>query len=58
VHLNPIRIINKIDPCKEVEGFHPVNMLSTMIPDIQATKYPMCLPEALFEMFKEAGMQV
>jgi methylenetetrahydrofolate dehydrogenase (NADP+) / methenyltetrahydrofolate cyclohydrolase len=58
VHLNPIRIINKIDPCKEVEGFHPVNMLSTLIPDIQTTKYPMCLPAALFEMFKEAGMQV
>ena len=57
-HLNPIRIINKIDPCKEVEGFHPVNMLSTLIPDIQTTKYPMCLPTALFEMFREAGMQI
>lgn len=58
LHLNPIRIINKIDPCKEVEGFHPVNMMNTLIPDIQTTKYPMCLPAALFEMFKEAGMQV
>jgi methylenetetrahydrofolate dehydrogenase (NADP+)/methenyltetrahydrofolate cyclohydrolase len=57
-HLNPIRIINKIDPCKEVEGFHPVNMLSTLIPDIQTTKYPMCLPAALFEMFREAGIQI
>jgi methylenetetrahydrofolate dehydrogenase (NADP+)/methenyltetrahydrofolate cyclohydrolase len=57
-HLNPIRIINKIDPCKEMEGFHPVNMLSTLIPDIQTTKYPMCLPAALFEMFSETGMQV
>jgi methylenetetrahydrofolate dehydrogenase (NADP+)/methenyltetrahydrofolate cyclohydrolase len=57
-HLNPIRIINKIDPCKEMEGFHPVNMLSTLIPDIQTTKYPMCLPAALFEMFRETGMQV
>ena len=57
-HLNPIRIINKIDPYKEVEGFHPVNMMNTLIPDLQTTKYPMCLPAALFEMFKEAGMQV
>ncbi len=57
-HLNPIRIVNKIDPCKEMEGFHPVNMLSTLIPDIQTTKYPMCLPAALFEMFRETGMQV
>jgi len=56
-HLNPIRIINKIDPCKEVEGFHPANMLSMLIPELQTSKYPMCLPAALFEMFGEAGMQ-
>jgi len=52
--LNPVRIVNMIDPVKEVEGFHPVNMMNTMIPDIQTGKYPMCLPEALFEMFREA----
>lgn len=57
-HLNPIRIVNRIDPSKEVEGFHPLNMLSTLVPDIQTAKYPMCLPEALFEMFREAGMIV
>jgi methylenetetrahydrofolate dehydrogenase (NADP+)/methenyltetrahydrofolate cyclohydrolase len=56
--LNPIRIINKVDPAKEVEGFHPVNMMGTLIPDIQTAIYPMCLPSALFEMFKEAGMRM
>jgi methylenetetrahydrofolate dehydrogenase (NADP+) / methenyltetrahydrofolate cyclohydrolase len=56
-HLNPIRIINKIDRNKEVEGFHPENMLSTLIPDIHTDKYPMCLPTALIEMFKDAGVQ-
>jgi methylenetetrahydrofolate dehydrogenase (NADP+) / methenyltetrahydrofolate cyclohydrolase len=55
--LNPVRIVNRIDPAKEVEGFHPVNMMSTMIPDIQTGRYPMCLPEALFEMFREAEIQ-
>ncbi|MCX6265905.1 MAG: hypothetical protein NTW16_00905 [Bacteroidetes bacterium] len=55
--LNPIRIVNRIDPAREVEGFHPVNMMSTMIPDIQTSRYPMCLPEALFEMFREADVQ-
>ena len=55
-YLNPIRIINRIDRDKEVEGFHPENMLSTLIPDIQTNKYPMCLPSALVEMFKEAGV--
>jgi len=53
-HLNPVRIVNRIDPMKEVEGFHPVNMMGTMIPDIHTNTYPMCLPTALFEMFREA----
>lgn len=57
-HLNPIRIINKIDWNKEVEGFHPQNMLSTLIPDIQTTKYPMCLPAALIELLKDAEVQL
>lgn len=56
-HLNPIRIINRINPAKEVEGFHPQNMLSTLIPDIKTEIYLMCLPTALVEMFKETGVQ-
>ena len=58
LHLNPIRIVNKIDPGKEVEGFHPENMIGTLIPELKTNKYPMCLPAALFEMFKEAGVEV
>lgn len=58
LHLNPIRIINRIDPDKEVEGFHPQNMLGTLIPDINNNKYPMCLPTALFELFKENDVQI
>jgi methylenetetrahydrofolate dehydrogenase (NADP+)/methenyltetrahydrofolate cyclohydrolase len=57
-HLIPIRIVNKINPEKEVEGFHPQNMMGNLIPEIQSNNYPMCLPAALFEMFKEAGMQI
>jgi methylenetetrahydrofolate dehydrogenase (NADP+)/methenyltetrahydrofolate cyclohydrolase len=58
MQLNPVRIVNRIDPAKEVEGFHPVNMMGTMIPDIQTNRYPMCLPSALFEMFREAGVHM
>jgi methylenetetrahydrofolate dehydrogenase (NADP+)/methenyltetrahydrofolate cyclohydrolase len=58
LQLNPIRIVNKIDPGKEVEGFHPENMMGTLIPELKTNKYPMCLPAALFEMFKEAGVEV
>lgn len=57
-HLNSVRITNRIDPDKEVEGFHPQNMLSTMMPDAQEGKYPMCLPTALYELFKNGGVQV
>ncbi len=56
-HLNPIRIVNRVKPEKEVEGFHPQNMLSTLIPDIQSEIYPMCLPTALFEMIKETQIK-
>jgi len=56
-HLNPLRIVNRIDRNKEVEGFHPLNMLSTMMPDVREEIYPMCLPTALVEMFGEAGVR-
>ena len=57
-HLIPIRIVNKIKPEKEVEGFHPQNMMGNLIPEIQSNNYPMCLPTALIEMFNEAGVQI
>ncbi len=58
IHLNSVRITNRIDPDKEIEGFHPKNMLSTLMPDARENKYPMCLPTALFELFKNGGVQV
>ena len=57
-HLNPVRIVNRISPIKEVEGFHPQNMINTMIPDLGTARYPMCLPAALYEMFKEAELKI
>jgi methylenetetrahydrofolate dehydrogenase (NADP+)/methenyltetrahydrofolate cyclohydrolase len=57
-HLVPVRIVNRIDPAKEVEGFHPVNMMGTMIPELETNRYPMCLPTALFEMISEADVHL
>lgn len=51
-HLIPVRIMNRIDPRKEVEGFHPQNMINTLMPDIAENAYPMCLPTALYELIK------
>ncbi len=55
--LSPIRIMNKIDPRKEVEGFHPQNILGALMPEIRQNNYPMCLPTALSELFKHNGIQ-
>jgi len=57
-HLIPVRIVNRIDPRKEVEGFHPLNMMGTLMPDIVEQSYPMCLPTALYELFKSNEIQV
>ena len=56
-HLNAMRISNSIIAEKEVEGFHPMNMLGTMLPEVMPVNYPMCLPAALGEIFKEAGIR-
>jgi methylenetetrahydrofolate dehydrogenase (NADP+) / methenyltetrahydrofolate cyclohydrolase len=52
-HLNPLLMAGKIDPRKEVEGFHPLNLAGTLMPDINLNPYPMCLPAALEEIFRE-----
>jgi methylenetetrahydrofolate dehydrogenase (NADP+)/methenyltetrahydrofolate cyclohydrolase len=57
-HLNPILVENLIRPEKEVEGFHPMNMLGTMLPEIGINPYPMCLPSALKEILTEEGVSV
>jgi len=56
-HLVPVRIVNRIDPKKEVEGFHPQNMMKSLMPDIATDAYPMCLPTALGELFKSNGIK-
>lgn len=57
-HLNPIKIIESINRDKEIEGFHPMNVLDTLINGVYNAKYPMCLPVALFELFKNEGIKI
>ena len=57
-HLVPARIMNRIDPKKEVEGFHPQNMIKTLMPDIAEDAHPMCLPSALYELFRSNEVNV
>ena len=57
-HLDAFRIMGRIDPDKEVEGFHPKNLMGTILPEAHNNKYPMCLPTALIEIFREGNIQV
>ncbi len=57
-HINAIRIIERIDKDKEVEGFHPQNVLETLTKGVYNTKYPMCLPAAVLELFENANVQI
>lgn len=52
-YLNPLRIINRVDPAKEIEGFHPSNMMNALFPDIYDVKFHMCLPTALSLLFQK-----
>lgn len=55
-HINAIRIINHIDPMKEVEGFHSSHLVNMLARDLRKIRYPMVLPTALNELFVEAGI--
>lgn len=57
-HLNPMLVEERISPDKEVEGFHPLNMMSAMVPELPARPFSMCLPEALSEIFREEGVAI
>lgn len=56
-HINAIRIINRIDPSKEIEGFHTNHLQTMLARDVQHTRYPMVLPTALDELLKNAGIR-
>lgn len=58
LHMNAIKITQSIDPAKEVEGFHPLNIIETVVNGIEKSRYPMCLPMALFELFKKEEIVV
>jgi methylenetetrahydrofolate dehydrogenase (NADP+) / methenyltetrahydrofolate cyclohydrolase len=54
--LNAIRIINRITPEKEVEGFHEKHLITMLQKEYNKIRYPMVLPTALDELFSRAGI--
>lgn len=54
-HIDEKRVLNAIDPDKDVDGFHPVNVGRLMIGGAEV-KYPPCTPAGIQEMIRRAGV--
>ncbi|MBA7703375.1 Bifunctional protein FolD protein [subsurface metagenome] len=55
-HINEKKVINAIDPDKDVDGFHPVNMGRLVIGGSEV-KFPPSTPAGIQEMIKRAGVK-
>ncbi|MBW1729504.1 MAG: bifunctional methylenetetrahydrofolate dehydrogenase/methenyltetrahydrofolate cyclohydrolase FolD [Deltaproteobacteria bacterium] len=55
-HINEKKVLNAIDPDKDVDGFHPVNVGRLMIGGSEV-KFPPCTPAGIQEMIVRAGVQ-
>lgn len=55
-HIDEKKILNAIDPDKDVDGFHPVNVGRLMIGGAEV-KFPPCTPAGIQEMIVRAGVE-
>jgi len=55
-HIDENRVIDAIDPDKDVDGFHPVNLGRLMIGG-SVVKFPPCTPSGIQEMIRRAGVE-
>ena len=55
-HLDEKKMLNAIDPDKDVDGFHPVNVGRLMIGG-KEVKFPPCTPAGIQEMIVRAGVE-
>ena len=55
-HVNEKKVLNAIDPDKDVDGFHPVNVGRLMIGGSEV-KFPPCTPAGIQEMIVRAGVE-
>lgn len=54
-HLDDKEVINRIDPLKDVDAFHPVNVGAIMIGDYN---YLPCTPAGVMELIRSTGVDV
>jgi methylenetetrahydrofolate dehydrogenase (NADP+)/methenyltetrahydrofolate cyclohydrolase len=54
-HVNEKKVLNAIDPDKDVDGFHPVNVGRLMIGGSEV-KFPPCTPAGIQELIVRSGV--
>jgi methylenetetrahydrofolate dehydrogenase (NADP+)/methenyltetrahydrofolate cyclohydrolase len=55
-HIDEKKVINAIDPDKDVDGFHPVNVGRIMIGGSEC-KFPPCTPAGIQELIVRSGVK-
>jgi len=55
-HIDEKKVLNAIDPDKDVDGFHPVNVGRLMIGGSEV-KFPPCTPAGIQELIVRSGVQ-
>jgi methylenetetrahydrofolate dehydrogenase (NADP+)/methenyltetrahydrofolate cyclohydrolase len=55
-HINEKTVLNAIDPDKDVDGFHPVNV-GRMVIGGSEVKFPPCTPAGIQEMIRRSGVE-
>jgi methylenetetrahydrofolate dehydrogenase (NADP+)/methenyltetrahydrofolate cyclohydrolase len=55
-HIDEKKVLNAIDPDKDVDGFHPVNVGRLMIGG-KEVKFPPCTPAGIQELFVRSGVE-
>ncbi len=55
-HINDKKVLNAIDPDKDVDGFHPVNVGRLMIGGDEI-KFPPCTPAGIQQMIVRSGVE-
>jgi methylenetetrahydrofolate dehydrogenase (NADP+)/methenyltetrahydrofolate cyclohydrolase len=55
-HIDEKKVLNSIDPDKDVDGFHPVNVGRLMIGGSEV-KFPPCTPAGIQEMIVRSGVE-
>jgi methylenetetrahydrofolate dehydrogenase (NADP+)/methenyltetrahydrofolate cyclohydrolase len=55
-HINEKKVLNAVDPDKDVDGFHPVNVGRLMIGGSEV-KFPPCTPAGIQELIVRSGVK-